>query len=126
MCQQIRFVEILFSLRWYVELILQGQTLSLYFKLFHGVFGGGTRLAMPKTILRAGLIVIESLVQGLLRESWIRGSPDSRTISFGRTVGLRRHKIEDFVPCSDGTLLGVEGNLGNTDMYISSFVTELV
>ena len=24
----------------------------------------------------------------LLRESWIRGSPDSRTISFGRTVGL--------------------------------------
>ena len=28
--QQIRFVEILFSLRWYVELILQGRTLSLY------------------------------------------------------------------------------------------------
>ena len=24
----------------------------------------------------------------MLRESWIRGSPDSRTISFGRTVGL--------------------------------------
>ena len=30
----------------------------------------------------------ENLVQGLLRESWIRGCPDSRTISFGRTVGL--------------------------------------
>ena len=28
--QQIRFVQILFSLRWYVELILQGRTLSLY------------------------------------------------------------------------------------------------
>ena len=29
-CQQIGFMEILFSLRWYVELILQGRTLSLY------------------------------------------------------------------------------------------------
>ena len=38
-----------------------------------------------------------------LRESWIRGYPDSRTISFGRTVGLWRYKIEDFVPCPDGT-----------------------
>ena len=65
-----------------------GSDTILVFKLFRGVFGGGTRLAMPKTILRAGLIVIESLVQGLLWESWIRGSPDSRTISFGRTVGL--------------------------------------
>ena len=60
----------------------------LVFKIFYGVFGGGTRLAMPKTILRVGLIVIESLVQGLLWESWIRGSLDSRTISIGRTVRL--------------------------------------
>ena len=45
-----------------------------------GVFGGGTRLAMPKTIPCVGLIVIESLVQGLLRESWIRGYLDSRTV----------------------------------------------
>ena len=29
MCQRIRFVEILFSLRWYVELVLQSRTLSL-------------------------------------------------------------------------------------------------
>ena len=58
------------------------------FKIFYEVLGGGTCLAMPKTILHAGLIVIESLVQGLLWESWIRGSPDSRTICFGRTVGL--------------------------------------
>ena len=65
-----------------------GSDTILIFKFFHGIFGGGTRLAMTKTILRAGLIVIESLVQGLLWESWIRGSPDSRTISFGRTVGL--------------------------------------
>ena len=51
-----------------------------------------------------------------VRESWIRGYPDSRIISFGRTVGLRRYKIEDSVPCPDGTLLGVQGKLGNTDM----------
>ena len=29
-----------------------------------GVFGEGTRLAMPKTILRAGLIVIEAWFRG--------------------------------------------------------------
>ena len=29
-----------------------------------GVFGGGTRLAMPKTILRAELIVIEAWFRG--------------------------------------------------------------
>ena len=32
----------------------------LVFKIFYGVFGGGTRLAMPKTNLRAELIVIEA------------------------------------------------------------------
>ena len=47
-------------------------------------------------------------------------------MSFGRIVGLCRYKIEEFVPCPDGTLLGVEGKLGNTDMYISSFVTDHV
>ena len=29
-----------------------------------GVFGGGTRLAMPKTRLRAGFIVIEAWFRG--------------------------------------------------------------
>ena len=29
-----------------------------------GVFGGGTRLAMPKTRLRVGLIVIEAWFRG--------------------------------------------------------------
>ena len=36
----------------------------LRFKIFYGVFGEGTRLAMPKTILRAGLIVIEAWFRG--------------------------------------------------------------
>ena len=36
----------------------------LVFKIFYEVFGGRTRLAMPKTILRAGLIVIEAWFRG--------------------------------------------------------------
>ena len=36
----------------------------LVFKIFYGVFGGGTRLAMSKTILRAGLIIIEAWFRG--------------------------------------------------------------
>ena len=47
--QQIRLEQILFSLRWYVELILQSRTISLCSNIFYEVFGGGTRLAMPKT-----------------------------------------------------------------------------
>ena len=41
-----------------------GSDTILAFKLFHGVFGGGTRLAMPKTTLRARLIVIEAWFRG--------------------------------------------------------------
>ena len=48
--QEIRFVQILFSLRWHVELIFQSRTLSLCSNIFYEVFGGRTRLAMPKTI----------------------------------------------------------------------------
>ena len=51
---------------------------------------------------------------GPLRESWIRGCPDGRTKTFGRTPGLGRYKIEDSVPYPDGTFLGVEGKLGDT------------
>ena len=41
-----------------------GLDTILAFKLFHGVFGGGTRLAMPKRILHAGLIAIEAWFRG--------------------------------------------------------------
>ena len=64
MRQQIRFVEILFSLWWYVETYFAEPDTILVFKIFHGVFGGGTRLAMPKTKLRAGLIIIEAWFRG--------------------------------------------------------------
>ena len=36
----------------------------LVFKIFYGIFGDGTRLAMLKTRLRAGLIVIEAWFRG--------------------------------------------------------------
>ena len=36
----------------------------LVFKIFYGVFGGGIRLAMPKTNLRTGLLVIEAMFRG--------------------------------------------------------------
>ena len=48
--RQIRFVQILFSLRWYVELIFAEPDTILVFKIFYEVFGGGTLLAMPKKI----------------------------------------------------------------------------
>ena len=48
--QQIRFVQILFFLRWYVELIFVEPNTILVFNIFYEVFGGGTRLAMPNTI----------------------------------------------------------------------------
>ena len=41
-----------------------GSDTILVFKFFRGVLGGGTRLAMPKTTLRAGLIVIEAWFMG--------------------------------------------------------------
>ena len=41
-----------------------GSDTILVFKFFRGISGGGTRLAMPKTILRAGLIVIEAWFRG--------------------------------------------------------------
>ena len=34
------------------------------FKIFYEVLGGGTRLAMPKIICRAGLVVIEAWFRG--------------------------------------------------------------
>ena len=41
-----------------------GPDTILVFEIFYGVFGGGTRLAMPKTTVRAGLIVIEAWFRG--------------------------------------------------------------
>ena len=63
MCQQIRFVEILFSLWWGVELVLQSRTLSLCSKIFQGVFGEEPALQCRRQLC-AGLIVIEAWFGG--------------------------------------------------------------
>ena len=47
-CQQIRFVEY-YTLYGGMWNFAEPDTI-LVFKIFYGVFGGGTRLAMPKTI----------------------------------------------------------------------------
>ena len=45
-----------------------------------------------------------------VRESWIRGYPDSRTV----------YKTQDFGPCPDGTLLCMEDKLGDPDIIFPS------
>ena len=71
-------MEILFS-KVVCGTYFAGSDTIFVFKLFYGVFGGGTRLAMPKTILRAGLIVIEA---------WFRGYSGSPGLGGLRTAGL--------------------------------------
>ena len=56
--------EILYSLRLSVVFVLQIRTRSLRPKTILEYSERGTRLAMPKTILRAGLIVIEAWFRG--------------------------------------------------------------
>ena len=45
---------------------------------YFGVFGDGTRLAMPKTRLRVGLIVIEAWFRGYwgVLDKGVSGQPD--------------------------------------------------
>ena len=47
-----------------MEFVFAEPDTILVFKIFYGVFGGRTRLAMPKTKLRAGLIIIEAWFRG--------------------------------------------------------------
>ena len=47
-----------------MELIFAEPDTIFVFKIFYEVLEGGIRLAMPKTILHAGLIVIEAWFRG--------------------------------------------------------------
>ena len=120
-CQQIRFVEILYSLRWYVEFVFAEPYTILVFKIFYRVFGGRTRLAMPKTICVPDSSSLKP-VQGLLRESWIRGSSDCRTIYFGRTVGLWRYNIKawKFGPTKTFCIIWLLFGVGFLSVFLSS------
>ena len=59
----------------------------LVFKIFYELFGGGTRLAMPKTICAPDSSSLKP-GSGATEESWFKGSSDSRTIDVGGTIGL--------------------------------------
>ena len=56
-----------------------GSDTILVFNFFYNVFGEGTRLAMPKKRLRAGLIIIEA---------WFRGYCGSPGLGGLWTAGL--------------------------------------
>ena len=56
----------------------------------------------------------------MLRESWIRGYLDSRTICIVRTIEASRYKTQDFGSCPEGTLLCVEDKLGDPDIIFTS------
>ena len=64
MCQQIKICGNIILSMMVCGIYFAGSDTILVFKLFCDVFGGGTRLAMPKTTLRAGLIVIEAWFRG--------------------------------------------------------------
>ena len=81
---------------------------------------------MSKTILHVGLIVIEAWFRGYRGSPGLGGLRTARLYSLAGLLDYEDNKIEDFVSCPDETLLGVEGKLGNTDMYISSLVTDSV
>ena len=69
------------------EICLAEPDTILVFGSYLEVFRDGTRLAMPKTICAPDSSSLKP-GSGLLRDSWIRGYPDSRTMYFGRTVIL--------------------------------------
>ena len=86
-----------------------GSDTILVFKLFRGVLGGGTRLAMPNN-MRAGLIVIEA---------WFRGYRGSPGLGGIRTAGL--YPLAGLLDYEDtrsktSSRVQMEGKLGNTDM----------
>ena len=77
--QQIELVYILFSLRWNVEFILQSRTLSWCSQSSINYSEEEPALQCRRQYARRTRRHW-SLVQGLLRESWIRGCSGSRTI----------------------------------------------
>ena len=77
---------LLFSLRWYMECYLTEPDTVLVFGINFGVFGGGTRLTMPKTIYApdsSSLKPGSGATEGVL-DKGVSGQPD---YTFSRTPG---------------------------------------
>ena len=81
-----------------------------------GVFGGGTRLAMPKTICTPDTSSLKpgsGATEGVL-DYGVPGCPGY--VTWAGLMGHEDYKIKVLPSCPDGTLLCVEGKLGNSDM----------
>ena len=63
--------------------------------------------------LRAGHLVIEVWFGGYFGSPGLRGPRASGLLAMGQTGGLRRYKDRRLYLCPEGTLLGVEGKLGD-------------
>ena len=80
----------------------------LVFEINFGVFKGGTRLTMPKTIYvpdSSSLKPGSGATEGVL-DKGVSGQPDYVLWPDCWTMKIQ---VEDFIPCPDGTLLCVEG-----------------
>ena len=75
------------------KLILHSRTLPLVFTIFYEELGGGTRLAMLKTICAPDSSSLKP-GSGLLRESWIRGCPGSRTMPSARLLDYEDTRLK--------------------------------
>ena len=94
------------------KLILQNRTLLLVFTNFYEVFGGGTRLAMPKTICApdtSSLKTGSGATEGV-QDYGVLGRPGY--VIWAGLVGHENTRRKTFPICPDGTLLGMEGKHG--------------
>ena len=81
------------------------------FEDYFGVFGGGTRLAMPKTICapdRSSLKTGSEATKGV-QDYGVLGLPGY--VIWAGLMGRGGTRWKTFPPCPDGILLGVEGKL---------------
>ena len=91
----------------------------MVFTIFYEGLGGGTHLAMPKTIcapdsssLKPGSGATEGVLdKGVSVQPDCVHRPDYRSV---------KYKTEDFGSCPDGTLLCVEEKLGDPDIMFPS------
>ena len=98
-----------------MECYLADPDMVLVFGIYLGVLKDGTRLAMPKTIYvldSSSLKPGSGATEGVL-DKGVSRQPD---YALWTDCWTMKNKIEDFVPCPDGTLLGVEGKLGDSDV----------
>ena len=64
------------------------------FKIFHGVFGGGTCLAMPKTILHAGAVSWCSYKQSVMAGSTCEAEYIAASEAANEGVWMKEFKVD--------------------------------